>query len=303
MSERFTSDVPAYPDSNYVWVNPKYKDTPSIHEQDEDFWLLTLKEYGYEVETLFETSDALEFIDEFAVYDDDGRLNIELTSIKIGIPYSFDMESTYARGEIAGLPGMDSGKELEIHLDPRQLVQQITFGHEIGHFFYRAIHGAERMGYNPDEEEFCEYFGRRMAMKPEYIQEFLNGDRPLDEDALMEIMSRFRLELKDTITCLMELGVLPPRVAVDSYNPEYPNEDFSLKVKRNIHCLHCARVDGDFNCPGADQPTPLFNFTDRAWGNRGGFCLSEELRDPAIMSTLTAHYVSREEQLLLFRPE
>ena len=77
MSERFTSDVPAYPDSNYVWVNPKYKDTPSIHEQDEDFWLLTLKEYGYEVETLFETSDALEFIDEFAVYDDDGRLKCE----------------------------------------------------------------------------------------------------------------------------------------------------------------------------------------------------------------------------------
>ncbi len=316
MSERYTSDVPAIPDPDYEWIRPEYKRSLLERIEDEqteisaDFRLLLEdmakaerekipKDYDYFAEHFFKRTGAQEFIDEYAVYDDDGRLNIDLTSAKIGIPYNYEITSRADRGEIVGLPGNTSfGQPIEIHLNPEMQLHQVTFGHEIGHYFWRVVQYDPSEGYNRTEEDFCSYFGRRMALPCEQLV----GYEKIDEAAILDIMSRFRANLDDALTALMEYGFLPSRVAIDTYNGKYENPDFSEKVTRGIFCLHCDQVGGDYGCLNVNQPTPLFDFTDRAWGGQMQACLGEDLHNPEIMSTLTKHYVANEVRLVLFRP-
>jgi hypothetical protein len=320
MIERYTYDLPAVPDPTYELINPQHeKDIfeRALDEPDdipENLRLMfegvveakktkTPIEYDHGIERYFEHSGAQEFIDKWTVYDDDGRLNMDLTSIKIGIPYNFNMDSFIAQGEIVGLHvSGDTSQPIEIHLDSERQLYQATYGHEIGHYFLRAIKGFNERGWNRNEENFCDYFGRRMAMPLEQLDEYVSGEKKVDGQAILDLMSRFRMELGDTIWGLMEYGLLPPRVAIDSYNGKYPNEDYSQKVNRGVFCLHCMQVGGDYNCPSVDIPTPLFDFTDRAWGAKMQSCLGEDLHKADVLSTLTKFYVANEVQLVLFRP-
>lgn len=324
MSERYTSDLPAVPDPDYEYINPEHERDifdRLFEEGSEDEIPTTVRgiyrhmleakqsktplRYDNKTEKLFEFTAAQGFIDGWAVYDDDGRLNMDLTSEKIGIPYDFEINSQFAHGEITGLPG--PGRPLpeqpvEIHLDRKRRLFQATYGHEIGHYFMRAVKAYNVQGWNRLEEDFCDYFGRRMAMPIKHLGEFVTDQRPVDEQAILELMGRFQMELVDVITGLMEYGILPSRVAIDTYYGRAKNEDYSQKVTRGVYCLHCMQVGGDYNCPTVNQPTPLFDFTDRAWGGQMWSCLGEDLHKPPILSTLTKYYVANEAQLVLFRP-
>lgn len=316
MIERYTADVPAIPDESYVYVNPELKRDiidRALEEPDgtvperlldmfaniaEQKRQRTPIEYDYFVERFFDETNAQQYIDRYAVYDDEGRLNIDLTSSKVGIPYNFNISNTLFHGEITGLPGHDIITSPEIHLNPEKPLHSVTFGHEIGHYFWRVEEGVPSAGYNKVEEDFCNYFGRRMALPNEKLEEYGS----INKEVILEIMGRFKVELGDALTALMEAGILPPRVSIDSYNGEYPNLDYSEKVTRGTFCLHCDQVGGDYGCPNVNIPTPLFDFTDRAWGGKLQSCLGEDLHKPEIMSTLTKYYVANEVQLVLFRP-
>ena len=208
-----------------------------------------------------------------------------------------------AHGEIVGLPrSKGTSQPIEIHLDRTQQLHQATYGHEIGHYFFQAVKGLVRNGRNEYEEKFCDYFGRRMAMPLRQLDEYASGEKEVDREAILDLMRRFRMGLNDTIYGLMEYGILPPRVAVDTYNGKRANEDYSKKVVRGIFCLHCMHVGGDYNCPGVSAPTPLFDLTDRAWGGKMPSCLGEDVHKPEILSTLTKFYIANEVQPVLFRP-
>jgi hypothetical protein len=316
MFERYTSDLPAVPDPDYVNINPEQDDAywldalndPAFDDSQDFREMLTLsmeakrkkepKAYDYLVERFFERLGAQSFIGVYAVYDE-GVLNLDATSKRIGIPYNFSMEHPLAHGEIVGLPGDTSnGDAIEIHLNPENKAHGVTFGHEIGHYFWRVIMGIGEDGYDGTEEDFCTYFGRRMALPEKELQAYST----INEKTLLTIMSRFNVELEDAITALMEIGSLPPRVAIDTYNGRYKNPDYSEKVTRGIFCLHCMQVGGDYGCPYVDMPTPLFDFTDRAWGGIMQACLGEDLHKPKVLSTLTKFYIANEVQLVLFRP-
>lgn len=316
MVERYTSDVPAIPDENYVYINPERRGDiidRALEEPDGtvpdgllDIFAEMAEqkrnrvpiEYDYLIERFFDETNAQQYIDKYAVYDEDGRLNIDLTSSKLGIPYNFNISNAFIHGEITGLPGHGTIMSPEIHLNPEKPFHSVTFGHEIGHYFWRVIEEVPSAGYDRLEENFCNYFGRRMALPNEKLEEYGS----IDEEVILEIMGRFKVELGDALTALMEAGILPPRVSVDSYNGEYRNLDYSEKVSRGTFCLHCEQVGGDYGCPNVNIPTPLFNLTDRAWAGKLRSCLGEDLHKPEIMSTLTKYYVSKEVQLVLFRP-
>ena len=314
MVERYTTDVPAIPDPNFESSNPErrsFLDEALVESEEMTDSLRSILgrmatereekipiEYDYHTERFFEQSNAQTFIDKYAVYDNDGRLNMDLTSAKIGIPYNFNMTpGLFAQGEIVGLHDDRANEQLiEIHLNKEAMLHQVTFGHEIGHYFWSEVQGMSR-DYRP-EEAFCDYFGRRMALDREHLTTY----DVIDEEAIINIMSRFRVGLGDAVIALMETGLLPTRVAIDSYNPKFSNLDYSEKVNRGIFCLHCIQVGGDYGCPDANQTTPLLDLTDRAWGSSIYSCLGEDLHDGAIMSALTKHYAANEKQLLLFRP-
>ena len=121
MFEQYTTDVPAISDPDFVSANS----TPelSIEElllaklngSDNNAIRLVLEEWieskkpGMPKEAFddsryyFEESGAQGFINSFAVYNTDGKLNLDATSAKIGIPYSFEVRSSLVMGEIVGL--------------------------------------------------------------------------------------------------------------------------------------------------------------------------------------------------------
>ena len=320
MSMRYTFELPAVPDPTYVCVNPEREDIFERTFEDEDMDLpesframyadmveakqsKTPIAYDYAPENYFHSSGAQAFIDQYAVYDDDGRLNMDMTSLKIGIPYNFNMLNAIAQGEIVGLSGSeDTSQPIEIHLDRIQQLHQATYGHEIGHYFFQVVKGFVRNGPNEYEEKFCDFFGRRMAMPLGQLDEYASAKQDFDGQSLLSVMRRFRVGLADALFGLMEYGILPPRVAIDTYNGKYTNEDYSKKVVRGIFCLHCMHVGGDYNCPGVSAPTPLFDLTDRAWGGKMQSCIGEDIYKPEILSTLTKFYVANEVQPVLFRP-
>lgn len=315
MTERTTKDLPAAPDPDYVYHNPEYEQSTLDQISDESCWDVfgdfmddfsdpheqteskQTKTYDFFNEKLFADTNARAYIDEYAAYDTDGRLNMDLTSLKTGIPYNFNMMGRFALGQIVGLPGdPDPDQKLEIHLDRSRYLHQLTYGHEIGHYYWNVVLGRERQA--GIEESFCDYFGRRIALPEHELKKY----KEIDEDAIFDMMTRFRVELDHVILALMEYDMLPPKVAIDTYNPEYANQDYSEKVVRYVICQHCTRVGGDYSCPNNVKEIPLYDLTDRAWGGTLSGCLGEDLYKPPILSTLTKHYQKNEEQLLLFRP-
>ena len=322
MFEKYTSDVPAIPDPDYVWLNPEnqvsfeermlaeaddHDDTHGLRKMFES--LIEAKKPGLpkaefdDSATYFYSTNAQRFMDDVAVYHTDGTLNIDGTSTKIGIPYKFEMRHKTARGEIAGLKGSGSDEPIEIHLRKEEHTKhlQTTFGHEIGHFYWREVlnWGLSDVAIDPVEEKFCDYFGRRMAMPEDGLQSY----ETINEATLIDMMSKYRVDLSELMQQLMEYEILPRRVAVDSYCGREKNLDYSRKVNRSFFCQHCELVDGDYNCPEAGQNAPLFDFTDRTWASQlSNGCCGEDLHKANIMSTLTKYYVSKETQLILFRP-
>lgn len=315
MPERYTSDFPALPDQEYIVQCPEFTNCPGIDEWRADPETIPddLRPYighlfekrnepkqpDLFVQRVFEEYGAQFFIDTRTVYTPEGRLDLDLTSQSMGIPYNYNMKDNVARAEIIGLHPNPNNDLLEIHLRAGSESQTISFGHEIGHFFWRAVLGWGTESYDREEEDFCDYFGRRMALP----LKFLSAYASINEQTLLEMMIRFDTGPNDLIEYLMEYGLLPERVAIDSYTGKMRNLDFSEKVERHILCKHCNSVGGDFNCPEAGKEAILFDFTDRAWSDRLSSCCGEKLHNkPAIMSTLTKYYQAHEEQLVLFRP-
>lgn len=139
-------------------------------------------------------------------------------------------------------------------------------------------------------------------MPADKVFESIESVKQIDEAVLLSLMAQFKVSLHDAVLQLMEYHLLPPRIAIDSYNGKSKNPDYSQKVSRGFFCMHCEETGGDYNCPNTGSNSPLFNFTDRAWGANLTSCLGEDLHKPEILSTLTKYYVAHEAQLVLFRP-
>ena len=312
MFETYTSDVPAVPDPDFRPLSPDahlYRTrSEAVYDQLTFDYQLDNPEFivdpvveakvTFHAKTIFETFKAQAYIDKIAVYDADGRLNLHRTSQRIGVPFDYDMQGYSYRGMITGeLFNGSAGESPTIHLNKNHESQLLTFGHEIGHYFFRAVSQIERPSHSIIEEDFCDHFGATMAMPQKFVEDY----EVIDEVTILEIMSRFQLSLNDTITQLQRYKKLPPRVAIDTYYGRVKNPDYSEKVTRGIICLGCNQPSG-YSCSGKKSKIPLFNFTDRAWGEKMMSCIGERAFRPNIMSTLTKYYMAKETQLILFRP-
>ena len=316
MKPHFTSEVPAVPDQDYTYVNPDRGEGDPFEaflertdpEMPDEISIMIRhfkaiqeskmpKDPNTFPEYMFEILRAQDFINWHAMYDEDGRLNMDVTSQRLGIPYSYNMRHSVIHGETLGMPDTDTdGQPFEFLIRRDGGSIRATYGHEVGHYFWNIV--AEQARAGDDEEDFCDYFGRRMALPRRFLREYSS----IDETAIIEMMNRFDVGLNDLIMQLMEYRMLPERVAIDTYIGKVKNPDYSEKVSRKIICRHCSTVGGDQNCPQTGNNTLLFDFTDRAWADILTSCTGERLFDPKILSTLTKYYKSKETQLVLFRP-
>ncbi len=288
MFEKLTSDVPASPDHNFVSANPNQFDhAPKL------YLLTSFKEMGLIasprdpnlVRELFHSLPAQEYIEKVSIYKESGSLDIDASSQRLGIPIIIN-KNLLGHGKITGLTPEDYGLPLEIHLNPTHDSMPLTFGHEVAHFYWSKGLSNQYVEYEQYKEDFCDYFGAQMAMPEKSLPNLSN----ITESTLLSLAERYELSINDVILQLQEYGFLPPRVAIDSFMPKYPNPDFSEKVARNIVCRHCHDSGGDPNCHLARTVAPLFDFTDMSWGDKFGHCSGEDLLKPEIISTLTSHY-------------
>lgn len=287
MREKLTSDIPAIPDPYFVSANV---DTERFRRRryDSDNRQVAPMRNPDSSRQLFEIIDAASYIERIAVYSEEGTLDIEASAEVLGIPVVFELEKdkSFCKGYITGITPQESGLQIEIHIAPDGEDKSITFGHEVGHYFLSEVYGWKPLGYDRAEEHFCDYFGRQMVMPKSRFNEL--GE--INEALLLDLVDRYSVGLEDLITQLQEYGLLPSRLAIDTYNPKLPNLDYSQKVVRNIICKHCHDVGGDRNCPEAGQACLLFDFTDKALALSLSNCCGEDLHLPEIASTLTKHY-------------
>ena len=246
---------------------------------------------------LFVDTNAKDFIDSNAIYNEDLSLNIDETARHMKIPVKYTRTTT-EMGAIYGVK--EFNEEIRIELNAANSTQAVTFGHEIGHFFYSKVF--ERKNGGKAEEDFCDYFGMAMAM-PANISNLVTRADLMNEQTLLDYMLRFDMTLDEIILQFMEYDILPPKVAIDTYYESDTLSYWAEKVNRLFVCRHCHDTHGDWFCPNANTNVPLYDFTDRAWAGiipiagcgKGNF-------NEAVYSNLTEQYQNKLGQLALFSP-
>jgi len=250
---------------------------------------------------LFEANDAQHFIDSFSVYQGD-RLNIFTTAKQLGVSldYGLTVEAMHM-GQTTGLALTEGSQGLRISLRPNLgFNTAVTFGHEVGHIFLEKIIGQVWDGCKPEEEVFCSYFGRAMAINERFLQDL---EAPSKDD-LVDLMAKHRVMLDDVVYRLMESGALPSKIAVDTYASKFSSPVYSEKIQRIILCLHCLESDGDINCEPAAYEIPIIDFTDRDWSGQLNTCCGQDgdaRNDIGLINLLTEEYQAQEIQPPLFR--
>lgn len=238
------------------------------------------------------------------------KLLIDETAANIGIPLSFRSLKEYGplhRGHLGGT-GPYKGlspwgvSPYEVAIDPTFNQDRTTFGHEMGHYFIQEV-----LNYEPQpwdyfsEEQFCEYFGRTLAIPESALWDIEH----VDEETIKQLVIECDVDPHSVVLRLIEAGKLPDNVHIDSYTSHKYAPGFASKVERSSVCLYCSISHGALNCPNAHlSKAALFDFTDRAWSSKFSHC-SGEFSETSMESRchyLTAYYQSRMTQLALFPP-
>lgn len=144
---------------------------------------------------------------------DSDALDMPATATAIGA--GLDEASQEIGGSIAGTIGLRTAEPLQIGLSPwRQLAyRRLSFGHEVGHIFLGSLTGLPTPPEtSAAEERFCEAFGIEMAVP----SNLLPDERPCTSDIILDQARRFMVPPDAIILQYMKLGILPPKVLLDS---------------------------------------------------------------------------------------
>ncbi len=191
----------------------------------------------------FEFLGAQKWIDEFTVRKDTGAVDMDATARKVGVMLvvgmpTIDGRKVYSHG--LTLFNKDSDNNLEsitVHVNDDDATNHtITFGHELGHVFLETAVGLGAEYHGGGIEDFCEQFGRHIAVPIEMLAEIKNADA----DTISQLMERFEAEHSTVIHQLMLAGKLPRQFIIDTSMPATPNPLYSQKVRRHVFCSDCA---------------------------------------------------------------
>lgn len=262
---------------------------------------------GYNLyHSLTYSKEAREFRSKYVEWSPDmTKLLPEETANNLAIPLSFRSLKEYGlmrRAHIGGIGATRYISAFEIAIDPKFNQNRISFGHELGHYFIQEV-----MDFRPhpwehfEEEEFCEYFARTLAIPEAAIHDI----DMVDEEVIKKLIVECDVDPHAVILRLIEAGKLPDNVHIDSYTPHGIVAKFASKIERSSVCLRCTAGHGGSDCPHAHlAKAALFDFTDRAWSDKfshcsGEFDLKARVKDHRF---LTHYYQSRMSQLALFPP-
>ncbi len=250
----------------------------------------------------FELLNAQRFIDEVGVWKDEGELDIHATAKNVGVPVKYDESLMFrAKGTLGGYGPFKGKSERLLSLQPKLgRDETVTFAHEIGHLFLgEVVPNNQRLDIpGRVEEEFCDYFGRAMAMPEKLIERYDTSH--VDEQKIIDLALGFKVLVRTAVLQCIEKGSLPDKVSIDTYIYTCPNPDYSEMVERVCVCLHCEETSGDLYCPNAGKESRLLDFTEYAWAWEFGRCQGEERLSLDERKKLTAYYESLPRQIPLF---
>jgi Zn-dependent peptidase ImmA (M78 family) len=219
-----------------------------------------------DAEIAFKQFNAQAWIDHFRV-ETDGKLDIEVTAAKVGVPVLYEMplgkdgDPIFAQGCVEGLMG---DKPVTIHLNPSWGKDDhlVTFGHELGHIFIETTAGIVVKHRRPEVERFCDFFGTQMALPVEKLieQETFNAHE------VAALSEKYGVRYTTVLHQLMLAGKLPRRIIIDTGIGEAKNSFYSNKVRRHIICLDC-EIENPHSTEIDQATTPHYDFTAFDWSN------------------------------------
>ncbi|MGK2896294.1 MAG: ImmA/IrrE family metallo-endopeptidase, partial [Candidatus Saccharimonadales bacterium] len=120
--------------------------------------------------------NAQEWIDKYRVEHSDGSLDMFGTVDRVGIPLAsvdekYESDPIVTKAYIKGVH-IDADEAIRIHISPRNEEDQARFslGHELGHFFlFQQGYTHDDSVLNPSAEQFCDFFGRELALPSGYL--------------------------------------------------------------------------------------------------------------------------------------
>lgn len=245
------------------WREPGFEDDAAFRR----YWEFLEAENLHEA---FVSFKAAEWIKEFRV-ETGGKLDIEATAEKIGVPLSMEMplgpngKPYLSSGVITGLGPEFGLKPIAIHVNGRydEDEHNLTFGHEVGHLFLETVAGiTQKAGHDQRIEAFCEHFGRQMILPLDQLPEI----EEVTPEAVTELMARFGVRHDTIIYQLMLTGKLPRRLYFDTTIEEVPNEFYSHKVERHCLCLDC-ELHAHHPKITEEDYVPIYDFTMHEWSH------------------------------------
>lgn len=189
-------------------------------------------------ELAFKQLNAQHWIDNFRV-ETDGWLDIAATAETVGVSVAYEMpdDNKTSQGCTRGLHKGGEDDSVTVHISPfwAENDQKVTFGHELGHIFLVTAAGIEDDQSSDRVEQFCDFFGRQMALP---VEKLFNQDT-FDADVVADLVEKYGVNHMTVIYQLMLVGKLPRRLVVDSSRGERPNSFYSNKISRHVICLGC----------------------------------------------------------------
>lgn len=227
------------------WFDDKFSSEGEWGEaQIEDETLSWLPEYGplmsSDVRELFKNLHASEWILANRVIKD-GVLDFEATAEQLKIPLKHEAQFSAIKASISGLTDINE-EPIEITIGqmtrPREV--SLSFGHELGHYFLWM----SQLSDYPNEEEFCEYFGRQMAL---YSADLSVIDS-IDGSLINDLQELYNVEPKTVILQLIDAGKLPNRVVIDTMLGNISShQEYNTNSKNIVRCVICS--DCEINNP------------------------------------------------------
>lgn len=245
----------------------------------------------YDVDFLFEWFNAKEWIDRFRVERPDGSIDVEATYERVGLTLlpdeTFPSDDESSRAFITGLDE-DPLSPIRVHINPEPIAgdfeRTVSAGHELGHYFLFTLGmGLDKAGYGSKEELFCELFGKNFALPVERLHGVEVGDGRI----IGELMEKYQVAYSTVMHQLMQAGVLPRTLKVDSTLPALPNPLYSGKVERGVLCLDCEL--GKNHQPSLES-APVLDLTAYEYAYEVGIQMCYVPRSHAMMKEVNSLY-------------
>jgi hypothetical protein len=187
-----------------------------------------------------------------------------------------DLRMGSTKGMLKNELGQHTTIRVSHNMDPIQGTISHTYGHELGHVFleqhengFHDRHIADRLRtkkYDSALEDFCEYFGRQIALPLDR----LSSVDEVNMTVIEALAVRYDTPHADVILQLMNGNKLPHKVYVDTQQYNDPG-----KVTRNVVCMDC--VDGNPHDNSAQDISyvPVLDFRKYTMLHGGGSSTEE----------------------------